>query len=184
MLKPTPRANQSERQDVSKLTPRSLFEAEETPLLRYAFSFVGRRAVAEDIVQEVFLQLHARWDEVEAPVPWLYRSVRNKAFNYIRDNKMEVLNSDDSQTPMLSAGEEAPEAILIRREATVALRQLLEELDDTDHELVKLKYYSGLKYSEISVQTGLSVGNVGYRLHHILKELAGKLRPLGIDGKS
>jgi RNA polymerase sigma-70 factor (ECF subfamily) len=28
------------------------------------------------------------------------------------------------------------------------------------------------------------MGNVGYRLHHILKELAIKLRPLGIDGKS
>ena len=29
---------------------------------------------------------------------------------------------------------------------------------------------------------GLSVGNVGYRLHHILKNLAGKLRQIGIDG--
>jgi RNA polymerase sigma-70 factor (ECF subfamily) len=70
-------------------------------------------------------------------------------------------------------------------EATAALRQIVEEeLDETDRQLVKLKYFEGLKYRDISVQTGLSVSNVGYRLHHILKELASKLRPLGIDGKS
>ena len=50
--------------------------------------------------------------------------------------------------------------------------------------LVTLKYFEGLKYREISVETGLSISNVGYRLHHILRELAGKLRPLGIDEKS
>ena len=56
MLKPTPRVNQSGAQGVSKLTLRNLFDTEETPLLRYAFSLIGRRAVAEEIVQEAFLQ--------------------------------------------------------------------------------------------------------------------------------
>ena len=44
--------------------------------------------------------------------------------------------------------------------------------------------FEGLKYRDISTRTGLSVSNVGYRLHHILKELARKLRPLGIDETS
>ena len=42
----------------------------------------------------------------------------------------------------------------------------------------------GLSLADISERTGLSVSNVGYRLHHILKELASKLRSRGIDGKS
>ena len=184
MLKPTPRVNQSPAQDVSKLTLRALFDALETPLLRYAFSLVGRRAVAEEIVQEVFLQLHTHWDEVVAPRAWLFRSVRNKAFNYSRDNKMEVLNSDDGELRSPHNQDESPEAMLLRSEATQALRQMVGELDEADRQLVKLKYFDSLKYSDISAQTGLSIGNVGYRLHHILKELAGKLRPLGIDGKS
>ena len=66
-------------------------------------------------------------------------------------------------------------------EATGTLRQILQELDETDRKLVTLKYFEGLKYRDISEQTGLSVSNVGYRLHHILKQLAAKLRPLGID---
>ena len=184
MLKPTPRVNQSGTQGVSKLTLRTLFDTEETPLLRYAFALIGRRAVAEEIVQEVFLQLHAHWDDVAAPRAWLFRSVRNRAYNHIRDNQREILNSDGRNVESSVAEVETPEAMLLRMEATGVLRQIVEELDETDRQLVKLKYFEDLKYRDISARTGLSVSNVGYRLHHILRELASKLRSLRIDGES
>jgi RNA polymerase sigma factor (sigma-70 family) len=184
MLKPTPRVNQSGAQGVSELTLQTLFDTEETPLLRYAFALIGRRAVAEEIVQEVFLQLHVHWGDVDSPRAWLFRSVRNRAYNYIRDNQREILKIDDGNVQSPNAEDETPEATLLRMEAIGALRQIVEELDETDRQLVKLKYFEGLKYRDISAQTGLSIGNVGYRLHHILKELAGKLRPLGIDEMS
>ena len=69
----------------------------------------------------------------------------------------------------------------VANRATGALRKILAELEETDRQLVMLKYFDGLKYRDISAQTGLSVSNVGYRLHHILKDLAARLRPLGID---
>jgi RNA polymerase sigma factor (sigma-70 family) len=184
MLKPTPRVNQSGAQGVSELTLQTLFDTEETPLLRYAFALIGRRAVAEEIVQEVFLQLHVHWGDVDSPRAWLFRSVRNRAYNYIRDNQREILKIDDGNVQSPNAEDETPEATLLRMEAIGALRQIVEELDETDRQLVKLKYFEGLKYRDISAQTGLSISNVGYRLHHILKELAGKLRPLGIDEMS
>jgi RNA polymerase sigma factor (sigma-70 family) len=180
-LKPTPRINQSGAQGVREPTLRTLFDTEETPLLRYAFSLIGRRAVAEEIVQDVFLQLHAHWDDVDSPRAWLFRSVRNRAYNHIRDNRREILNVDDRKVQPPSAEDDTPEAALLRMEATGALRQMVEELDETDRQLVKLKYFEDLKYRDISAETGLSISNVGYRLHHILKKLAGKLRPLGID---
>lgn len=181
MLKQTPRVDQQGAQGVRELTLRSLFDTEETPLLRYAFSLTGRRAVAEEIVQEVFLQLHARWDEVESPRAWLFRSVRNGAYTHIRDNRREVFSSDESNVPSSDTQDESPEGMILRMEATGTLRQILEELSETDRQLVTLKYFEGLKYREISEATGLSVSNVGYRLHHILKDLAGKLRSLGFE---
>ena len=106
MLKPIPRVNGSVATGVSESTFQSLFDSEETPLLRYAFSLVGRRAVAEDIVQEVFLQLHTQWDDVDSPKAWLFRSVRNRAFKHIRDNKREVLGEcDDNSPPSISDGD-------------------------------------------------------------------------------
>ena len=47
--------------------------------------------------------------------------------------------------------------------------------------LVTLKYHDNLKYDQISERTGLSVSNVGYKLHHALKNLADSLRRLGIE---
>ncbi len=184
LLGSTPRVNGFGATSVTELTLQSLFDAEETPLLRYAFSLVGRRAVAEEIVQEVFLQLHTHWDDVESPRAWLFRSVHNRALKHIRDHKREILSGGDGHLPSSVSDEESPEASLVQLEAVAALRQMLEELDEPDRQLVQLKYFHALRYHEISSRTGLNIGTVGYRLHHILKELADKLRKLGFDEKS
>lgn len=184
MLKPSPQLNRPGDPAVCEHTVQSLFDTEETPLLRYAFSLVGRRAIAEEIVQEVFLQLHVKWDQIDSPKAWLFRSVRNRVYNHLRDHRREILADQESEAPPADAEPDSPESTLMQMEAAGALRESLQELDDTDQQLVKLKYFEGLKYRDISDQTGLSVGNVGYRLHHILKELARKLRPLGLDENS
>lgn len=181
MLKPTPQVKSSGEPGARTLGLRQLFEQEESALLRFAFSLVGRREVAEEIVQEAFLQLHTRWDEVDAPKSWLFRSVRNRAFNHLRDHRREIFGGDPSDEST-HTGDETPDALMQRMESLLALRRTLEELDDSDQQLVKLKYFEQLKYREISERTELSVSNVGYRLHHILRELANKLRRLGIDG--
>ena len=184
MPKPTPRVNGSAATGVSTLTLQSLVDSEETSLLRYAFSLVGRRAVAEEIVQEVFLQLHTQWDHVDSPKAWLFRSVRNRAYNHVRDSKREVLNGHDDKQQSSCAKEDSPEALHLHMEALSALRVSLDELNESDRQLVMLKYFNDLKYRDISTESGQSIGNVGYRLHHILKELAGKLRKLGFDENS
>mgnify|MGYP001827038629 FL=1 len=157
-----------------------VFEAEESPLLRYAFGLVGRRAVAEDLVQDAFLRLHEQWDEVRQPRAWLFRCVRNRAYNHIRDHKRETLTDDTERDQ--DEQREAPDETLGRLEAAGTIHLLLGELDQRDRELVHLKYFEGLKYSHISERTGMSVGNVGYRLHHILKSLADGLRKAGVEG--
>lgn len=184
ILETTIRVNSPVASGVSELTLQSLFVSEETPLLHYAFSLVRRRAVAEEIVQEVFLQLHERWKDVDAPRAWLYRSVRNRAFNYLRDHQREVLGEAGDETPAVAAEDDPPEAAIVHMEALSALRQFVEELDEDDQELLKLKYFSDLKYRDISQKTGLNIGNVGYRLHHILKGLAARLRLLGFGDES
>ncbi|MEM1297157.1 MAG: RNA polymerase sigma factor [Verrucomicrobiota bacterium] len=161
----------------------ALFTTEESPLLRYAYSLVGRRAVAEDIVQEVFLQLHRHWSEVDNPRAWLYRSVRNRSYNHNRDHKKEVL-TDETEESSDPKATKTPDEELSRMEAAGFLRQSMADLPEGDRQLVQLKYFEDLKYAEIAKKTGLSVSNVGYRLHHILKQLAGKLRQLGIEGTS
>ncbi|PAW67907.1 MAG: RNA polymerase subunit sigma-24 [Verrucomicrobiia bacterium Tous-C4TDCM] len=160
-----------------KPTLRQVFEAEESPLLRFAHGMVGRREVAEDLVQEAFLRLHTHWDEVANPKAWLYRSVRNLSLNHLRDHKRETLVDEPPEWDA-AGGQGDP---MGRLEAAGAVRLLLAELRDDDRALLQLKYHEDLKYDQISQRTGLSVGNVGYKLHHLLKSLGDSLRRMGIE---
>jgi RNA polymerase sigma factor (sigma-70 family) len=157
---------------------RQVFDTEESPLLRYAFGLVGQRETAEDLVQDAFLKLHAHWEDVTHPRAWLFRCVRNLALSHIRDHKRETPLEDgrewQSNTP--DAGQ-----TLGKLEAIGTLQLLVAELHEDDRALIALKYREGLKYSQISKRTGISVGNVGYKLHHALKNLADSLRRLGVE---
>jgi RNA polymerase sigma factor (sigma-70 family) len=161
-----------------KATLQQVFETEESLLLRYAFGLVGQRETAEDLVQEAFVRLHAHWAEVTTPRAWLLRTIRNLALNHLRDHQREI----PLETQQEWAGDSAdPEQALGKLEALGTLQLLLAELPSADRALIRLKYHQHLKYEQISRHTGLSVGNVGYKLHHLLKHLADSLRHLGIE---
>lgn len=161
-----------------KPTLRQVFDAEESPLLRYAHGLVGQRETAEDLVQDAFLKLHAHWEQVTHPRAWLFRCTRNLALSHLRDHRretpMEPNREWESNTP-------DPEHALGKLEAIGTLQLLVSELQEDDRNLITLKYQEGLKYDQISQRTGLSVSNVGYKLHHALKHLADSLRRLGVD---
>lgn len=165
-----------------KPTLRQVFDAEESPLLRYAYGLTGQRESAEDIVQDAFLRLHSHWHEVEKPRPWLFRCVRNLALNYLRNNKRNTpLETTRQDSREWESKDPDPEATLGRLEAIGTLQLLISELPEPERTLVSLKYLSDLKYDEIARQTNLSVSNVGYKLHHALKNLAASLQKLGIE---
>lgn len=172
---PLPVTEQTERPSLA-----ALFESEESGLLRFAIGLVGRKSVAEELVQETFLRLHQVWGEVENPRGWLYRSLRNLALNHLRDHP----KTKEQELHEETAPHEAilPAELLGQEEAVGMVRLLLAELPPADRDLIRLKYHEGLKYDEIGRRTGLSVGNVGYRLHHLLKGLADNLRRAGVEG--
>jgi len=161
-----------------KPTLRQVFETEESPLLRFAFSLVGQREAAEDLVQEAFLKLHAHWEDVATPRAWLFRAVRNLSPNHLRDHQRESHTDAMDELPAEAPG---PALSLGRMETLGTLQLLVAELDPTDRQLIQLKYRENLKYDQISERTGLSVGNVGYKLHHLLKNLADSMRRMGIE---
>jgi RNA polymerase sigma factor (sigma-70 family) len=184
MLKSTPEVNPTELPNEGMLTLRSLFDSEESNLLRFAFSLTGRRAVAEEIVQEVFLQLHVKWSTVEEPRAWLFCSVRNQAFHYLRKSQRETLGIDDDGTQVANVSEDTPDQMFAHMETVAELRQLISQLPEKDRRLVQFKYFEDLKYRDISQRTGLTISNVGFRLHQVLKKLAADLMPKGANDKS
>ena len=104
--------------------------------------------------------------------------MRNFSFNILRKNKRETLE----ETPEKRESDlEGPDHELGRLEAVGMIQMLISEMDERDQSMVRMKYFQDLKYQEIADKLGMSVGNVGYRLHHLLKDLGERLRKSGIS---
>ena len=168
-------------------TIEELFAALESPLLNYSLRLVGEFSLAEDMVQEAFMQLHARFDQVRQPRQWLYRTVHNLALNHRRRaDKIVPLDrpapAEDGTPPDTGTTDPQPlpDEQIARWEGIGLVRLSLETLDDRSRELVRLKFNENLSYKEISARTGLTVGHVGYLLHHALKDIADDLAKNGL----
>jgi RNA polymerase sigma-70 factor (ECF subfamily) len=166
-------------------TIEELFTALESPLLGYALRYTGERAQAEDVVQEAFMKLHAQFESVEKPRPWLYRTVHNLALNQRRAAGKTVSLDQFSEDENSSAVETADPALLpdekiIRLEGIGLVRISLNALDARSREMIRLKFNDELSYKEIAVRLGLTTGNVGFILHHALKTIAAELAKTGV----
>ncbi len=103
----------------------------------------------------------------------------------MRKSRRETLSGDnDSQAESdqaIRSTEPTPDELIAHMETVAQLRQLVGELPEKDRRLVQLKYFEGLKYRDISQRTGLTISNVGFRLHQVLKKLAAGLLPRVIE---
>lgn len=149
----------------------------ESRLLRYAASIVHNVDLAQDVVQETFIKLFRKWREDFEPsaalTSWLYRTTHNCAVDVIRKHerrsRVEREHQEVSDDPVVLPAVEGDD------ENTQRIGRALAALPARDRSLIVLKVYEGKSYKEISAITGLSVGNVGYILHHAMRKLADAL---------
>jgi RNA polymerase sigma-70 factor (ECF subfamily) len=178
------RTDQTEADAPRPESIEALFLALESPLLRYALRYLREPDMAQDIVQEAFLRLHARFDEVREPRSWLYRTVHNLALNHQqradRTVPLEPNPSADHPADDPADPQPLPDEAIARWEGVGLVRLGLETLDPRSRELLRLKFNDGMSYKDISARTGLTVGHVGYLLHHAVKALAAELARCGM----
>jgi len=179
------RPTEASAESPGRETIEELFAALESPLLGYALRCAGELGLAEDVVQEAFMKLHAQFEQVDKPRQWLYRTVHNLALNRRRDARKTVPLEPEPDAENSSAVEPAdpslpPDAQMLRLEGIGLVRISLETLDARSQELVRLKFHDDLSYKEIAGRTGLTPGNVGFILHHALKTIAVELTKTGV----
>jgi RNA polymerase sigma-70 factor (ECF subfamily) len=152
----------------------------EAQLLRYVSRMVYNFDLAEDVVQETFIKLFKKWKEELVPSPqissWLYRVAHNKAIDMIRKENRRINHQnhkaefDKIDLEMFNKGDKE-----ISSKALDAAK-ILNSLTPEEKQLVILKVYEKKSYKEISEITNLSTGNIGFKLHHIMKKMAKKLK--------
>ena len=145
-----------------------LFQLVQEPLYRYIVSLVGTRALAEDILQEVFILIYRklRWlREPELFRPWAYRITTREAFKHLkRERRWSDASVDDTTLEDLPAPARdslTPELV----------SQLVEQVSPASRAVIVLHYLHEMQLDEIADVLGLALGTVKSRLAYGLGSL-------------
>jgi RNA polymerase sigma factor (sigma-70 family) len=140
-----------------------LFDEEYARVAAIARRVLGDPAAAEDVAQEVFLDLHRRFGDTpgaQAPA-WARTAAAHTALNMIRTNRRRA-----AREHLYAAEPDAshdPQAVVETAEATQAVRSALARIPKRQATVLVLRY-SGLSYAEMASALGIGVNGVGTRL--------------------
>lgn len=154
-----------------------LFKKYYLSLARFAWRYVGSKAIAEELIQELFTNLWEKREELDTKGSvrsYLYKSVRNLSLNHLKHQN--VKNKYDSEW-MAQIGNPQIEFRDDKREKQIreAIAQAIEELPERSRMTYKLHRYDGLTYSEIAEVMDISVKTVESQMTRTLKILRERL---------
>ena len=147
---------------------------------------LNSREEAEDVLQEVFLQVWRRakdFDETRGkPFTWLVTLARSRAIDRLRS-----LGARDrvAQASIREASEEVSDAAFdtFRSEQRALVTSALSQLPEEQKRPLVLAYFDGLTQSEIAANLGAPLGTVKTRMRagmmKLREVLAGKNESLG-----
>jgi RNA polymerase sigma-70 factor (ECF subfamily) len=154
-----------------------LYERREPALYRYALHMTGSAPSAEEVVQEVFVQLMsptARFDESRGALEaWMYGVARNVVRMQRRKAGAPAPSSADTREP---AFEHDILGGLIGGEDLAALRVAITELPAAYRETVVLCDLEERNYDEAARLMNCPVGTIRSRLHRARGLLAARLK--------
>ena len=157
-----------------------LFRDHYAALVRFGEGLLRSREVAEDVVQEVLLNLWRQRETVrvdDSVRAYLYRAVRNRSLNQIRNERVRREAVPVLALALESRESEAGDAALLETELEAAVRAAVAELPPRCREVFELSRVRGLKYAEIAEALGISIKTVETQMGRALKALRDKLGP-------
>lgn len=158
----------------SRASFKRLYQFYYSQLFWFAKSIVKTEEAAEEIVDDVFLNLwiqRARLTEINNPANYCYMSVKNKSLTLISKPHLNQVSIDDVDveiTDQAATGEDK----LICADTVKAINHSLNKLSAQCKMVFKLVKEDGLKYREVAELLDLSVKTVEYHMGNALKQVA------------
>jgi RNA polymerase sigma-70 factor, ECF subfamily len=153
-----------------------IFDRHASAAFSLAHRMSGRRAIAEDVVQEAFLSLWrsgARYDRARGSVrSWLLTVVRNRAIDAFRRTVLYDRRAvaDEGIAERLPAPE-LTDTEVARRDDARQIRHALEDLPPDQRQVIELAYFGGFTHSQIAELLELPTGTVKGRMRLGLAKL-------------
>lgn len=150
-----------------------LFRKEFRGMTLFAMRYVKDHDTAREIVQEVFLGIWEKREAIDADrevKTYLSSSVRNRALNYLRDNKKfdkELLSMEG----LMQDNNSPSDTSLEITELEERIEKAIEELPEKSREIFLLNRQGQLKYREIADMLNISVKTVETQMTRALKHM-------------
>jgi len=120
---------------------RQFYVAHRQALFSYALSITGATAAADDAIQNAFSRLLQRSRLPAELRPYVFRCIRNAALDERRQARREERNAT-----IFNGRPEDPAALQFQLDT----EQMLARLPDDEREVIVLKLYAGMTFSEIA----------------------------------
>ena len=156
-----------------------LYLTHRTALIDYAAPIVGCRARAEDVVQEAYLRFVPSAGErvpVDRPVSYLYRIVRNLAFDWTRRLSAEARRAA-AQAAIDPVAAASPEEEALHRDELRRVYAALSEVPERSRRAFEMHRFGGLTFHQIAARLDVSVATAHRLVRDVLIHVAARLTP-------
>lgn len=160
-----------------------LLERHKDRVFTTIFLIVKDRYQAEDLMQDVFIKSiktikSGKYNEEGKFLPWILRIAHNLAIDHFRKAKRypEIVMEDGSSVFNTLEFSEAPiEDEHIKKDTHNLLKQYVQELPETQKEVLVMRHYMQMSFQEIADATGVSINTALGRMRYALINLRKKL---------
>ena len=156
---------------------RLLFDEYYEYLCKSIYRVVPDASVAEDIVQEVFMELWKKRESIQITTSvkaYLRRSALNRALNYLRKNKVRF--EEEDQIPDMGSQDAGGQTNLEVMELKDRIHAIIDELPERCRMIFGMSRFEEMSYKEIAEALDISVKTVENQMGKALKFLRKELK--------
>jgi RNA polymerase sigma-70 factor (ECF subfamily) len=161
---------------------RMLFARHKVRVYRYALRLTNDDAIAQDIVNEVFLVVWRRAGRFEGRsevATWLLAIARNLVATTLKRRPVQSL--DQSIADSVADPADNPEVVMGKLQESSILAACLNKLSPPHREIIDLVYYREKSIKEVAEVIGIPRSTVKTRMFYARNEIAGLLKQCGVD---
>ncbi|WP_109832516.1 RNA polymerase sigma factor [Reichenbachiella versicolor] len=152
------------------------------------YLIVKDKYVAEDLLQDAFIKVvntikSGKYNEEGKFLPWVLRIAHNLAIDSFRKNKRYptiVLEDGSRVFDTMEFAEGSMESVQIKEDTNQLLKRLVQELPDSQREVLIMRHYMQMSFQDIAESTNVSINTALGRMRYALINLRKKMDKLNI----
>jgi RNA polymerase sigma-70 factor, ECF subfamily len=161
---------------------RLLFARHNIRVFRFLLRIVGNEAMAEDLLNEVFVEVWrgaSRFEARSQVSTWILGIARFKALSALR--RRSYVEFDDEAAGLIEDQADDPETLVQKSDRSAILQACLKQLSSAHRQVVDLVYYHEQSIEEVARIIGVPENTVKTRVYYARKRIAELMAERGIE---